>query len=122
MAKKILIIEDEKDLAQMMSKRLRWAGYTVKIVPDVTFGISESHVFKPDLIILDLLIPGGGGLSVLSGLKLSIHTENIPVIVLTGVDDDDMKKKVFAEGVKAYIKKPYDPEFLLYEIDRLLKQ
>ena len=120
-SKKILIIEDEKDTAALLSKRLKAAGYEILITPDVTFGISESHQFKPDLIILDLMLPGGGGLAVLNNLKISIFTEHIPILVLTGLQDEDVKKKVLlASSVKAYLQKPYKAEELLGEIKGIL--
>lgn len=121
--KKILIVEDEKDTASLLSKRLTAAGYEVLITPDVTFGISESHRFRPNLIILDLMLPGGGGLAVLNSLKLSIHTEHIPILVLTGLHDEDYKKKVLeAASVRAYLQKPYKAEELISEIKKIFDE
>ncbi len=74
----------------------------------------------PDLIILDLMLPGGGGLGVLVRLKMSVLTNDIPVLVLTGMQDPDYKEKVLEKGVDAYLQKPYDPVELLTEIKRLI--
>ena len=67
---KILIIEDEADIAQVLAKRLMTAGYETMISSDAILGITEAHKYKPDLVVLDLMLPGGGGQGALNRLKL----------------------------------------------------
>jgi len=76
---------------------------------------------RPSLIILDLMLPGGGGLSVLRKIRRSYLTQSIPVIVLTGMQDDDHKKQVIEFGVEGYLQKPYDPAELLASIEGLIE-
>jgi DNA-binding response OmpR family regulator len=116
MAGKILIIEDDKDMAMVLAMRLTKAGYEVHTALDAAFGVKEAHQFKPQLIILDLMLPAGGGFAVLDRIKLSTHTNQIPIFVLTGSDSDQYKQKVMGLGVQQYIQKPYDFDHLLAQI------
>ena len=118
--KKILIIEDEQDVANLLAARLNNAGYEVVIASDGMQGVQFSHREKPDLIILDLMLPAGDGLSVLKRLRMSVYCRCVPVIILTGMQNEDYKKTVMAEKVDAYIEKPYDADILLNNIKNLL--
>ena len=118
--KNILVIEDEDDLAVLLSKRLRSEGYAVSRVSDGVQALQQVRRLNPSLIILDLMLPGGGGLGVLVRLKMSVLTNDIPVLVLTGMQDPDYKEKVLEKGVDGYLQKPYDPVELLTEIKRLI--
>ena len=120
MKKKILLIEDEHDLVQVMKKRLLVAGYEVMISQDAVIGTSEAHAFKPDLIILDLMIPAGGGHLVLSRLESASSTSNIPVLVITAMRDEATKKKIMDLGVAGYMEKPFEIEDVLSEIKKIL--
>jgi len=120
MSQKILIIEDEAEAAELLASRLMAAGYEVITAPDATFAIKETHQFKPNLIILDMMLPGGGGAAVLDRLKLSVYTNRIPVLVLTGMGLGEAQKKVEKFGVKKIVQKPYDAQQLLTEIKNIL--
>ena len=119
MPQKILIIEDDVDLAKILTKRLLAAGYDVASAPDAISGVKLAHD-KPDLIMLDLMLPGGGGLLVLERIKLSVHTNRIPVIIMTAMENADNKQKVLASGVEAFIQKPYDAQAVMAEVKRIL--
>lgn len=93
MKNKILIVEDEADIAQTLSKRLSTAGFEIIISMDATSAIMQMRKFKPDLVVLDLMLPGGGGQAVMKALKISTHTANTPVLVLTGSPNPTFKKK-----------------------------
>lgn len=118
--KKILVVEDEEDIAVLVSKRLRLEGYAVTRVPDALQAMQLIQKTRPDLVILDLMLPAGGGLSVLERMKMSVFAQDTPVIILTGTQDPAQKKKVLELGVEAFLQKPYDPETLLSEIRRAL--
>lgn len=120
MDRRILVVEDEEDVAGLLVSRLRSAGYQVLAVPDAALATKQAMEFKPDLIILDLMLPGGGGLAVLKRLKLSIHTRLIPVVVLTAARDPELRRQVLAAGVNSYLTKPYDAQHLLAEVESLL--
>lgn len=122
MAKKILLIEDEPDIIKVLSKMLMIAGYQVAFSGDAVRGAQQAHSDMPDLILLDLMLPAGGGLNVLKNLARSPSTLKIPVIVLTGMEDVTYKEQVLEMGIKAFIQKPYDFSFLLAEIEKALDQ
>ena len=119
---KILIIEDDRDLARLLAARLESAGYESVVASDAYQGVQFAHKIIPDLIILDLILPAGEGLSVLKRIKLSGYTRGIPVVVLTGIKDEKYKQKVMGERVEAYLDKPYDADTLITTIQNILKK
>jgi DNA-binding response OmpR family regulator len=120
--KKILIVDDERDIVKAVMIRLQGAGYEVVTAFDGAQGVFMAHKEKPDLIILDIRMPAGNGFSVAQRLKRSMHTFTIPVIFLTGSPEKNAEKKAMALGARFYIKKPYDPEELLDAIKRALEK
>ena len=120
--KKILIVDDERDIIKALMIRLQGAGYDVVTAFDGAQGVFMAHKEKPDLILLDIRMPAGNGFSVAQRLKRSIHTFTIPVIFLTGSPEKNAEEKAMALGARFYIKKPYDPEELLDAIKRALER
>ena len=120
--KKILIVDDERDIVKVLMIRLQRAGYEVVTAFDGAQGVFMAHKEKPDLIILDIRMPAGNGFSVAQRLKRSTHTFTIPVIFLTGSPETNAEDKARALGARFYIKKPYDPEELLDAIKRALEK
>lgn len=118
--KKILIIEDDYDLSALMIRHLHSAGYEVLNVGDAIQGVQFAKKELPDLIVLDLKIPGGGGLKVLENVSRLPETQAIPIVVLTGVHDNVTKEKVLAGGATEYLEKPYNPQELLRSIEEHL--
>ncbi len=114
--KEILIIEDDYDLSALIIRHLRSADYNVLNVGDAIQGVQFARKEIPDLIVLDLMIPGGGGLVVLERLNQIPETQSIPVVVLTGVQDTETKKKVLRLGAVEYLEKPYNAQELLRSI------
>lgn len=112
-SKKILIIEDEQDLALSVATLFKSQGYLVTIANDSLFGINLAHKEKVDLIILDLGLPAGGGFFVLENLKESMHTNHIPILILTAREEKELEEKARKMGVVAYLHKPFDPKKLL---------
>jgi len=119
-AKTILIIEDEEELVLGLTTLLKSQGYLIIAAYDSVFGISLAHKEKPDLIILDLGLPAGGGLYVLENLKKSVETLDIPVLVLTAQQGVDLEEKVKQAGAVACFHKPFDPESLASQIKEIL--
>jgi DNA-binding response OmpR family regulator len=120
--KRILIVDDERDIVKALMIRLQGAGYDVVTAFDGAQGVFMAHKEKPDLIILDIRMPAGNGFSVAQRLKRSTHTFTIPVIFLTGSPETNAEDKARALGARFYIKKPYDPEELLDAIKRALEK
>jgi len=120
MAKKILIVEDNSSIAEMLRTQVQKAGYEAVIALDAMLGTRECVRLRPDLVILDLMLPAGGGVSVLRSLRRSLFTKQTPVIVLTGTQDPAMRKQVLEFGVNIFLQKPHDPDELMALIAKLL--
>jgi DNA-binding response OmpR family regulator len=75
---------------------------------------------KPDLVVLDIMLPAGGGLHVLKNIRSMPVTAVTPVVVLTAIDDEEMRQKIEQVGVEAYITKPFDYTVLSGTIKKLL--
>ena len=88
MKRKILVVDDEKDIAMALKIRLRDSGYDVLVAFDSVQAYVTAQKEQPDLIILDIFIPGGGGFVVAERLKKSLTTQHIPIIFLTGISGD----------------------------------
>ncbi len=120
--KRILIVDDERDIVKALTIRLQRAGYGVVTAFDGAQGIFMAHKEKPDLVILDIRMPAGNGFSVAEKLKQSPDTLAIPVIFLTGSPEKNSEEMAMALGARFYVKKPYDPEELLDAIERALEK
>ena len=118
--KKILIIDDEKDLLSVLAKELRAEEYSVITASNGGDAIVSAESEHPDLIILDLLMPDVDGAEVSVRLKENVETKDIPVIFLTGLylKEEEMEKGHMFGG-SAMFAKPYDREELLSTIKEL---
>jgi len=119
--KKILVVDDERDIVKAVTIRLRTAGYEVVSAYDGAQGVFAVHKEKPDLIILDIRMPAGDGFSIAQELKESAQTAHIPILFLTGSPERSAEQKAEEVGGRFYIKKPYDPEELLDAVRRALE-
>lgn len=119
--KKILIIDDDRVFLQIMSRKITGAGYEVLTAVDGIQGITLALKEQPQLIILDIRFPAGGGLETLKKLSLSAKTCTIPIIISTCLDDPQMKQMVSNYNVVDYLVKPVDPERLVQKINETLK-
>jgi len=119
MKKKILVVDDELDVAKALKIRLKASGYNVVLAYDSIHGFMMANKEKPDLIILDIMIPGGGGFVVAERLKQSDVTHHIPIIFLTGISGGE--DRAYKIGASGYLMKPYQPEKLLETIHDALE-
>ena len=112
--KNVIIVEDEMDFAKMVKIRLESEGYAVSVAGDAYFGTQEIIKRRPDLIILDLMMPAGGGFALLERIRNIPSTASIPVVILTGkVIDEEVRNRAKLFGVSAIFIKPYENvEFL----------
>ncbi|MFH1665102.1 MAG: response regulator [Candidatus Omnitrophota bacterium] len=119
---KILIIEDENDIAEMIEYNLKKEGYAAVSSPDGSSGISSAKREKPGLIILDLMLPDTDGFEVCRRLKNNEITKHIPVIMLTAKSQEADKVAGLELGADDYMTKPFSPRELLARIRAVLRR
>ena len=122
MAKRILVVEDERELVKAIQIRLEQAGYEVMAAYDGQEGLEKAQKEKPDLIILDLMLPKMDGYKVCGMLKHDGRYVKIPIIMLTARAQDTDEKLGYECGADAFIIKPFKHEAVLAKIKELLKE
>ncbi|MBP7088900.1 MAG: response regulator [Candidatus Omnitrophica bacterium] len=121
--KKILTIDDEEDLPFFIKANLELTGeYEVVVARSGKEGIKAAIRYKPDLILLDIMMPHMDGYQVLDRLKKSRRTLSIPVIMLTAKGDDESKMKASSLYNEDYIVKPIQIDSLIAKIEEILKR
>lgn len=122
MAKKILIIEDEPSLLKALGEALSIEGFEVAQAIDAERGMSLLRQTRPDLILLDLILPGKNGFEVLKELKASPEYSKIPVIILSNLgDEEEIQQSLKFGAVDFLIKADYDLASLVGVIKKCLK-
>lgn len=116
--RRVLVVEDEPHLAEGLKLNLSLKGYEVAVATDGISGLREWKAWGPDLIILDIMLPGIDGLSVLRSIRL--EDERIPILILSAKGDADDRIKGFFHGVDDYLAKPFNLEEFLLRVERLL--
>jgi DNA-binding response OmpR family regulator len=123
MAKKILIVEDEKILAKMYQDKFTRAGFKVFLAREAKDGVKLAKKEKPDLIVLDILLPKENGIFFLEELRKDPEILSIPVLVFSNFDDPETRRQTEKLGAKAYlIKTNYTPQGIVKEIKKYLKE
>lgn len=120
MAKKIMIIDDEVELVDMVGRRLEAAGYEVASLYVGTEAVYEVKIQKPDLILLDVMMPGKSGYQVAKDLKADAVTKKIPIIFFTARFHRKEEIDKITE-IDDYILKPFEPAELMSKIKALIK-
>src|SRR4051812_22559593 len=108
----ILVAEDDKALSRMLCGVLQESGHICVPVYDATQAFMFAMKQAPDLILLDVNMPGGSGVGVLQKLKNSTKTSRIPVVVLSGSIDPNLPAQVVEMGAVRFLAKPVDPDVL----------
>ena len=119
--KRILVVDDEVDLVNLVKMRLEANGYEAVGAYDGQEGLDKAKKEKPDLVILDLMLPKMDGYKVCRMLKFDEKYKNIPIIMFTARAQESDKKMGEEVGADAYITKPFEPEVLLTKIKELLE-
>ena len=110
---KILIVEDDPDTRQLLNVRLRASGYETALAEDAYMAVSMALKESPDLILLDLGLPAGGGLTVLERLQAQTSTATIPVIVASAKERSSNELRARKAGAVTFLQKPVDTIELL---------
>jgi len=120
--KTILIIEDEIDLAELVAFNLEKEGYRPLLAADGFIGLEKARCNSPDLILLDLMLPGMPGTEICKALKGSEKTARIPVIMLTAKGEEIDRVVGFEVGADDYVVKPFSTRELLLRVKAVLRR
>lgn len=119
--KNILVIDDEPDLCTTVKARLEANNFNVLTALSGQEGLDKVKEYKPDLVILDLMMPVMDGFEVCQRLKKDALTSSIPVVVLTALEQEEAAKRALSLGAEGYLVKPFEQESLLFTIREFLK-
>lgn len=117
---KILVVDDEPEITEIVETFLTEAGYQVSVQNSPTEAIKSAHQFKPDVILLDIMMPGMDGYDICQELKKDPEFSGTPVIFLTGKDRNDDMGRSFKVGGDMFIKKPFSCDRLLEIVNIVL--
>jgi DNA-binding response OmpR family regulator len=120
MAHKILVIEDDRDIRELLDIELRAAGFDTTFARDGVTATTVARKETPDLVVLDLGLPGGDGFIVMDRLKALNSLEHVPVVVVTARTTPQARTRAVAGGAVAFFEKPFDADELIAEVSRIL--
>lgn len=119
---KILLIEDDSDISELVQYNLEREGFKVFASGDGEIGLSQAVQLAPDLIVLDLMLPGLDGLSVCRRLRSNPATQDIPIVMLTAKGEESDVVVGLEMGADDYVAKPFSPKELLARIRAVLRR
>ncbi len=120
MAKKVLVVDDEEYLLELVAVNLEPAGFEVIKAANGQEGLKKTITERPDLLVLDVRMPGLDGFEVCRQLKANPATKDIPVIFLSAYAQETDLKKGYSLGAEVYMKKPFDVEELVRTVKKIL--
>ncbi len=112
MSNTVLIIEDDENISKALEVRLNARGYQTTTAFDAVMGMQKALHTAPDVILLDITMPGGNGLTLAERFKSSAKTQDVPIIFLTASKQPELREKAKGLG-NAFFEKPYDFDYLL---------
>lgn len=119
---KILLVDDEPSIVKMVGRRLEVEGYEVVVAMDGQEALLKIRDQKPDLIILDLMLPKVNGYEICTTLKNNPQTQQIPVVMFTAKTQNRDERLGMECGADAYVRKPFKAQELLEQVQTLLKR
>jgi DNA-binding response OmpR family regulator len=119
-AVRVLVVEDDEEIAQVLQRSLRLEGYEVKLAADGVQGLEEAHAFLPDLIVLDLGLPRLDGVDVAK--RLREDGDEVPILMLTARDALESRVEGLDVGADDYLVKPFERQELLARLRALLRR
>lgn len=122
MEKKVLVVDDEPDVTELLDYKLRQEGYSVSVINDPLLIMGEARQFHPDLVVLDIMMPELNGIQICRMLRADPVMRNVPIIFLTARGEAEDRVKGFETGADDYISKPFDSRELLLRVQALFKR
>ena len=119
---RILCVEDSEDALFALHRRLGFSGFEVKVATNGAEGVDWAKTLLPDLILMDLRLPGLDGWEATRRLKSQPETKHIPIIVVSGDTSEESREKAFAAGCDGFEPKPVNFEKLVKKIQSLLSR
>ena len=118
---RVLVVDDEPDLVRVLEFGLKASGYTVEVASDGQEGLKKAREIKPDVILLDLMLPKLDGYKVCRLLKFDDRFKHIPIIILSARTQEGDQTLALEMGANRFVTKPYDFTEILGYIETLLK-
>ena len=122
MRRKILVVEDDPDQLEVICLSLKAAGFAIGTAANGTDALVKTRSISPDLIILDLMLPGLNGFDVCESLRRDPATASVPIIILTGLCSQFGRFAGLESGANDFLLKPFDPERLVSKVEKLLSR
>lgn len=122
MSGRILVADDEADIRDLVALALELAGYAVETATDGDEALSRIRASMPDAVVLDVMMPGMGGHEVVRALTAEPRTAGLPVVMLSAKCQTTDVDAGLASGAQVYLVKPFAPQELVRQVDRLVAQ
>lgn len=120
---RVLIVEDSDSIVRMIEALVTARGYEVRSAASGARGIEEAIAWKPNVVLLDINLPGSfDGVAVCEKLRAAPETKETAIIIISAVNDDEVKRRASAAGATAFFEKPFSPLALLKEIESLMRR
>lgn len=117
---RILVVDDEPSIAKVLRKQLEVAGFEVNVGVDGEDGLTKAREWRPDLLVLDVMLPKRNGHEVCSALRQDEQFRRLPIIMLTAKAQRQDQQEAMQRGADAYLAKPFQLEELLAKVRALL--
>jgi DNA-binding response OmpR family regulator len=121
MRKKILVVDDDADIVDLLCFNLKKAGFAIGTAADGIEALKKARSIRPDLILLDLMMPELDGFAVCEILRRDSVTAGIPIIMLTALSSELSRLAGMSSGANEYVAKPFSPGALVARIEKLLR-
>jgi len=120
---RVLIVEDSDSIVRMIQALMSARGFEVRSAPSGARGLEEAFAWKPSVILLDINLPGSyDGIQVLEKIRADADLADTPVIIISAMNDDEVKRRAHTAGATAFYEKPFSPLALLKEIELLQRR
>ncbi len=120
--KKILVVDDEPDVTELVAYHLKAKGFHVETLNDATDSISKARAYHPDLLILDIMMPHLSGIQICRILRTDNRLANVPIIFLTAKAEPQDRIEGLESGADDYLGKPFSPKELVLRVESILRR